>query len=85
MNYQETRAKVHAIMGELNARQLSECAGPNKTGPMASVLEFWNVGGQCVIVQYWTKEGGCHHYVPGDGNTWGAMEIQLHQMAAATA
>ena len=85
MDYQATRTKVHSIMGELNARQLSECAGPNKTGPMASVLEFWSVGGQCVIVQYWTKAGGCQHYMPGSGNTWDAMETQLHQLDAATA
>lgn len=85
MDYQATRTKVRSIMADLNARQLSECAGPNKTGPSASVLEFWSVGGQCVIVQYWTKAGGCHHYMPGSGGAWDAMETQLHQLDAATA
>lgn len=83
MDYQATRTKVRSIMIELNAHQLSECAGPNKTGPSASVLQFWSVGGQCVIVQYWTKAGGCQHYMPGSGNTWDAMETQLHQLHAA--
>lgn len=84
MNYQDTRSKVHSIMADLGARQLSECAGPNKTGPMQSVLEFWNIGGQCVIVQYWVKAGGCQHYMPGAGLAWDAMETQLHQLAAAS-
>ncbi len=82
MDYQDTRTKVHDIMHDYSARLLSECAGPNKTGPMASVLEFWNVGGQCVIVQYWTKAGGCQHYMPGNGLSWEAMEEQLSQLVA---
>lgn len=83
MNKSETRSKVHnEIMRELNARLMWEIKGPTDT-EIASLCAY-TVGCEIVIVQFY-KDGGCQHYVQGHGNTWEAMETQLHQIAAEAA
>lgn len=66
------KEQAHTIMHEANGHLLSEVAGPNKT-----TLEFWRVGPQIVIVQYFGDTGDCSHYVQGEGITWEAMRNQL--------
>lgn len=72
MSKASTHKRVASVMPE-GSTVVAEIAGPNQ-----SELEFWNVGGQIVIVQYW-PEGGCSHFVPGQGNSWVMFEIQMRE------
>lgn len=76
MNFRETQFKVNTIMGELSARHLWSAKAT-----VGSYVDAYRVGDQVVIVHTY-KDGGCSHYVQGHGNTWEAMETQLHQIAA---
>lgn len=75
----KTRQHVNARMNApgINGRQVADLPGPN-----GSSLEFWVVGGQVVIVQYW-PEGGCTHYMPSPDITWKGFEVDLERLADA--
>lgn len=75
--HERTFDRVTKIINEeLNGRTLWEVPGPN-----GGFLRGYSLHGAVVIVHFY-EDGGCSHYVAGHGNTWDAMETQLHQIAA---
>ena len=77
MNKQEsiTRGLVSDMMHRHGGRLLRDLP-THDAGDV--LIQFWSIDGNVVIVQYW-KQGGCSHYLPGNGSTWAQFEKDIAQ------